>query len=297
MREDWAKIDSIDEEKAALKKELDGFKESRAVYLDIMTDADEKLEVWEELEKRCDKGDTVFAPSESATKRKRSAEPKGSKKKVKRNKERKSDDDDFIDDDDEEEDSHHSSKSEDEESEKEDDPEAEEPEPLTMEKIETMISQLKEDKKRARQERQALNTKCEETNEKIAALQTTKDTIETAMSAICIEGRNKYSKGAIQLDFAAGIKELDQESAQEDDEDNFDPTVELRDYDEVARSLPVFCCSSRAYQKMSGRMQRDSTVPGFRNKEETEIPQLQQHCKKLTEGVRASNCRRFLTNV
>jgi len=47
---------------------------------------------------------------------------------------------------------------------------------------------------------------------------------------------------------------------------------------------------------MSGRLQRDSAVPGFRSLEETEIPQLQQHCKHLTEGVRTSNCRRFLTN-
>lgn len=117
------------------------------------------------------------------------------------------------------------------------------------------------------------------------------------MSAICIEGRNEYSKGAIRQDFAAGIRELDQENAQEEDEDNFDPTAEIRDYEEVARSTPVFCCSSRAYQKMSGRLQRDSTVPGFRSTDETEIPQLQQHCKKLTEGVRASNCRRFLTNL
>jgi hypothetical protein len=45
---------------------------------------------------------------------------------------------------------------------------------------------------------------------------------------------------------------------------------------------------------MSGRLQRDSAVPGFRSIEETEIPQLQKHCKHLTEGVRASNCRRFL---
>jgi hypothetical protein len=48
---------------------------------------------------------------------------------------------------------------------------------------------------------------------------------------------------------------------------------------------------------MSGRLLRDSAVPGFRSLEETEIPQLQQHCKHLTEGVRASNCRRFLTNL
>jgi len=68
-------------------------------------------------------------------------------------------------------------------------------------------------------------------------------------------------------------------------------------YEEVARSLPVFCCSSRAYQKLRGRSQRENDVPGFRNVEETEIPQLQLHCKKLTEAGRASNCRNFLTSI
>lgn len=47
--------------------------------------------------------------------------------------------------------------------------------------------------------------------------------IESQMSELCISGRNQYSKGAIQQDFAAGIKELDQEIAAEEDEENFNP--------------------------------------------------------------------------
>jgi hypothetical protein len=80
----------------------------------------------------------------------------------------------------------------------------------------------------------------------------------------------------------------------EANEADFNPDEDLRDYAEVARSLPVFCVSSRAYQKLSGRLQRDKGVPGFNTVEETEIPQLQAHCKKLTEAGRASTCRRFL---
>ncbi|KAG9237560.1 hypothetical protein BJ875DRAFT_142056 [Amylocarpus encephaloides] len=139
--------------------------------------------------------------------------------------------------------------------------------------------------------------KIKDLNAEMATLKKTKDVLETKMSAVCIEGRNKYSKDAIQLDFAAGIKELDQENAQEEDEENFDPDDDIRDYENVAKSLPVFCVSSRAYQKLSGRMQRDNNVPGFRTTEETEIPQLKAHCKKLTEGSRATNCRRFLTDL
>lgn len=60
--------------------------------------------------------------------------------------------------------------------------------------------------------------------------------------------------------------------------------------------MPVFCVSSRAYQKLCGRLQRDKSVPGFSSLEETEIPQLQAHCKRLTEAGRTSVCRRFLNS-
>ena len=117
------------------------------------------------------------------------------------------------------------------------------------------------------------------------------------MSALCISGRNDCSKRAIQHDFAAGIKELDQEIAAEEDEESFNPDDEARNYEEVARSLPVFCVSSRGYQRLQGRLRKDPNVPGFTKIEETEIPQLQAHCEKLTETRRAANCRTFINNL
>jgi hypothetical protein len=67
------------------------------------------------------------------------------------------------------------------------------------------------------------------------------------------------------------------ENLQEEDPDQFNPEQDLRDYTEVARSLPVFCVSSRAYQKIRGRLQRDNNVGGFSSAAETEIPALQVH--------------------
>jgi hypothetical protein len=135
-----------------------------------------------------------------------------------------------------------------------------------------------------------LRPRIEELRKKIAE-------IKAEISHICIAGRNDYSKRAIQQDFAAGIKELDQESAAEEDEDNFNPDEELRDYEQVARSLPVFCVSSRAYQEISGRLRKDDNVPGFKTAEETEMPQLQAHCKKLTEAGCIQTARAFLLNL
>lgn len=95
----------------------------------------------------------------------------------------------------------------------------------------------------------------------------------------------------------AGMKELDQEIAAEDDEENFNPDENVRDYDEVARSLPVFCVSSRGYQKLQGRLKKDPPVPGFQTLEETEIPQLQAHCKQLTVAGRTATCKRWMTSL
>ena len=65
----------------------------------------------------------------------------------------------------------------------------------------------------------------------------------------------------------------------------------------VAESLPVFCVSSRAYQRLSGRLEKDSAVSGFTNLEQTEMPQLQDHCRKLTEAGRAASARSFLNGL
>lgn len=59
----------------------------------------------------------------------------------------------------------------------------------------------------------------------------------------------------------------------------------------------MFCVSSRAFQKLSGRLQRDDfNDTGFKSIEDTEIPALQAHAKKLTEAGRAAGARRFLNS-
>ena len=90
---------------------------------------------------------------------------------------------------------------------------------------------------------------------------------------------------------------IDQELAAEEDEENFNPDNDIRDYEEVAKSLPVFCVSSRGYQKLCGRLEKDAEVTGFATKEQTEIPQLQVHCEKLTETGRSTACRAFLNKL
>jgi hypothetical protein len=235
---DWAKIDEIDVQLRGLKRKLEEVKDSKSLYSELVNDADDEIEKWEALKDDLESGKEVWPPDDKRKKRKRSVGSSGSRKKPRSSK--STDDSSFSgsDSSDQERDS--------EASEVESDAESRKGDPLTMEAIEEKISQLKDDKKRARMERSALDAKTKALNEEKAALQKRKDDIEMAISAICIKGRNNYSKGAIQTDFAAGIKELDQENAQEEDEANFNPEEDIRDYEEVARSLPV-CAVSTFY--------------------------------------------------
>ena len=159
------------------------------------------------------------------------------------------------------------------------------------------MQELRSQRKKARAEKIEITGKATILRREIDEAKDEEDKISSKLAAMCISGRNQYSKGAIQQDFAAGIKELDQELAAEEDEENFDPDAEARDYDEVARSLPVFCVSSRGYQKLQGRLRKDPHIAGFANIEETEIPQLQTHCEKLTENGRSANCKTFINKL
>jgi hypothetical protein len=88
----------------------------------------------------------------------------------------------------------------------------------------------------------------------------------------------------------------DQELALRENEELFDPQENIRDYDAIGASLPVFCVSSRAYQTSNGRLGRDEKVKGFATIESTGIPQLQMHAKKLTESSREDTARSYLKN-
>lgn len=50
------------------------------------------------------------------------------------------------------------------------------------------------------------------------------------------------------------------ENMQDDDDFNPEELDNHQDYDEVARSLPVFCVSARVAQKLSGRLIKESDV-------------------------------------
>lgn len=313
MGDSWLEKEEFSKKAESLARELEELKDSRVVYSETYNDADEQIDVWETFKSSIEDGKICFAPRAPDLKKKRKAITNHrARKKRRRSREEDTFDEDTEDSEVSEEDVENCSGEE------------ESREPLMEEQVNAKLIELRETKRESRRQKGELTDKMALIREKIKEATISEKKIEAKMSALCISGRNQYSKGAIQhvcesvlplmallnhvfnicalakpflQDFAAGIRELDQEMAADEDEENFDPECELRDYDEVARSLPVFCVSSRGYQKLQGRLRKDPTVPGFEKIEETEIPQLQAHCKQLTGKGRAANCHRFINNL
>lgn len=305
------KIEELDEERAAKKRRLKYIHETKSAMQDSSEELDDQINAWEDIKDNAEDGETVYAPKpkpkeddekkekSNGGKRKRSGSsspPKKVRKKFR-----------IVDDDESEKESDNEGDNEDKEQAEED-----KGEPVTLEMIEEKLDELKATKKETRKAKTDLLKQMTEIKAEISELNETIKKLEDVMACRCIGGlilyssiavlivideRNKYSTGAIQQDFAAGLRELDQEAAEERDGENFDPEVDIRDYDEVANSLPVFCVSSRGYQKLQGRLKKDGDKPVFQSIDQTGMPALQKHCTKLTESSRLARGRKFLTGV
>ncbi|KAI1074397.1 hypothetical protein F5B20DRAFT_586283 [Whalleya microplaca] len=279
--ESWSRAVELEDSKKSCQRKMREMKEAKAAFGEQLDELDAKYDIWEDLQNDLSNGKTVYAPSENSKKRKRGGDVSGSRKNHKSSDE--DDDWDALDSD---------------TSDKENSQPDENRKPLTEEEIDDTLASFKSQKKQIRGERRTLDAQIAELRKEIQDAETERQDILAELKALCIKGRNEYSRGAIKQDFAMGIKELDQENAIEEDDTAFDPDQDIRDYDEVARSLPVFCVSSRAYQKLSGRLKKDDFQShGFMSMKDTEVPALQEHAKKLTEAGRASHCRRFLNDL
>lgn len=284
----WTKIDAYDKDIREMEETLEGHKNSRTDVCAVMDQAEEDLEVWEKLRDDLQDGKKAYAPKTKSAKRTHNADTSFSRKKSRMD----DSDNDFVDDD-----SDSVDVEENEASDSDGNSEDEARSPLTENEAVAKISELKAIRKNGRQERAKLGEDIKNIKNQIKVIQEQNNVIAATIAEHCICGRNNYSRDAIRQDFAAGIKDLDQELSEQMDAANFDPEKDARDYDEVAKSLPVYCVSSRGYQKLMGRLKKDANVPGFKDVVETEIPQLQAHCQKLTEAGREGACRRFLNSL
>lgn len=134
--------------------------------------------------------------------------------------------------------------------------------------------------------------------------ETTEATMEQEMARctdqvyeLCVQLRNQWCKKAIRKDFAAGMREEDEEADQQDDA-NSDTSKSQRELEDLARGLAVFTISSRAYREQClTPTERREVVNGFASPEHTEIPALRAHAKSMTKARQIKELEAFLNEV
>jgi chromosome segregation ATPase len=229
----------VSKDRCTVTSKLKSLKEKKEDHNAVVDEVEDQVEVYEKLLSKLDDGKTVFAPRDKKNKKRRRGKEASSSSRKKRKSSLDADDDSDF------------SESESDEAADSDDADDVIEQPLTREQVDDKLDELRTLKKDARRERSNIDDEIRELKKRLAPLKEEEARIDARQSALCIAGRNEYSRSAIQQDYAVGIKEIDQELAEDADADAFDPTKDIRDYEEVARNLPVFCVSSRAYQKLS----------------------------------------------
>lgn len=168
---------------------------------------------------------------------------------------------------------------------------------MTQKDVENEMLIVTKRRKTAFSRKRTLETQIEDCRKQLSEAESEKSRQDRDFSRACILSRNQYAKERIQEDFAAGIRQLDQENAAVQDDNEFDPNFPIRDYEALAKSLNVFCVSAKAYQSLNRRFRGDHAVKGFSELEQTEIPQVQRYCVQATTAARMAACTNFLNSL
>ncbi|TFY80874.1 hypothetical protein EWM64_g3143, partial [Hericium alpestre] len=176
-----------------------------------------------------------------------------------------------------------------------DDEDEEEKEEVTVETLKARIEETKALIKSGREHLNEARKTKKEASDALAILKKKQTKAQREKNAFCSLERSKYSRGVLKEDFRTGLKELDDASAEQQNPDAFDPTVNLRDYSAI--DLPVFTCSSRDYVRLKGQVKGDGEPTCFSNVDHTGIPELQDWCHSLTVSSRERAARGFLTHL
>ncbi|RYP90460.1 hypothetical protein DL770_003433 [Monosporascus sp. CRB-9-2] len=256
-----------------------------SILLEFLGEIDRILAQWEKLESRQKGGATAHVPRIEPRKRKNTERNARSKKRQKIDSQREEQDrqappsvDELLD------------------KLKTDGPSVAADQPLDEEQIRSMIEYLRSKKSIVLDEKEALDNRMDDDECIHAGLSDAVSRQERKYAASCIRKRNEYARDAIRQDYALGLKELDEEFSQQANPESFDPEDEQRDYGSLAAGLPVFCISSRAYQSLSNLSDNENPMLGFESSGATEIPQLIEHAKRLTESRRTQAYGQFLNS-
>ncbi|KAJ6614316.1 hypothetical protein B0H10DRAFT_2045676 [Mycena sp. CBHHK59/15] len=166
---------------------------------------------------------------------------------------------------------------------------------VTEESIELKITETKVLITNARERHSEARKQKKEAIDHLATLKKKAIDAQKAKNAFCSLKRSEYSRDALKEDFRSGLKDLDDAAAEKRDPDNFDPGVDLRDYNAI--DLPVFTCSSRDYVRLKKQVKGDGEPSCFSNVKDTGIPALRAWCHSLTISSRERAARNFIAHT
>ncbi|KAF9569032.1 hypothetical protein CPC08DRAFT_790765 [Agrocybe pediades] len=168
-------------------------------------------------------------------------------------------------------------------------------ESVTIEELKRRIKDSKASIKTMRESLNDVRTAKKAAMDSLTSLEKNRAKVQKEKNAFCSLKRSEFSRDVLKNDFRAGLKDLDDAEAERRDPDNFNPNVNLRDYDAI--NLPVFTCSSRDYVRLKGQVKGDGKPTCFSNVHDTGIPDLQKWCHKLTIASRERSARAFMTQI
>ncbi|TFK55750.1 hypothetical protein OE88DRAFT_1804556 [Heliocybe sulcata] len=172
---------------------------------------------------------------------------------------------------------------------------SEEEEEVTVESLKVNIKEASEAIKVGRQQLTEARKTRKEATDMLATLKKKQAEAQKEKNAFCARKRSEFSRDVLKEDFRTGLKDLDDAEAEQRDPDSFDPTVNIRNYEEI--DLPVFTVSSRDYVRLTNQVKGDGDPACFSNVEDTGVPAVQQWCHTLTISSRERAARNFLTHL
>ncbi|OAX43900.1 hypothetical protein K503DRAFT_846915 [Rhizopogon vinicolor AM-OR11-026] len=176
-----------------------------------------------------------------------------------------------------------------------DDSSDDEPEEVTVEALQAKIDDAKEAIKVGREQLSGARKARKDAMDALSNLKKRETKAQRDKNAFCSLKRSEFSRDVLKEDFRVGLKDLDDAAAEERNPDSYDPTQNLRNYDEI--DLPVFTCSSRDYVRIKGQVKGDGDPSCFSNPEDTGIPALQKWCHQLTISGRSRAAKQFHTHL
>ncbi|KDQ65115.1 hypothetical protein JAAARDRAFT_188367 [Jaapia argillacea MUCL 33604] len=168
-------------------------------------------------------------------------------------------------------------------------------EEVTEESLKAKIAETEATLKEARGRLTEARKAKKDANDMLSNLKKKLGKAQKDKNGYCSLKRSEFSRDVLKEDFRTGLKDLDDAEAEKRDPDSFDPSVNIRNYDEI--DLPVFTVSARDYVRLTNQVKGDGDPTCFSSVEHTGVPELQKWCQTLTVSSRERAARSFLNHL